>query len=252
MTMVPDDYMLPAKTLKEEWLEANPGKTDADFWHAMKGESGRDGAPGPAGKDGSPGPAGKDGAPGPAGKDGQPGTPGKDGSPGAPGKDGAPGPAGKDGTPGPAGKDGGPGPAGKDGAPGAAGKDGAPGPAGKDGAPGAAGKDGIVPVYAGGVLQVGVQKQSYETVTDASGNWAVDISAAKFTKILEVVGQVWKDTTAAIELADIKFRSKTLTRITGSVTKGTKITSLLITAGADTAVKAEAGLPVTITVTGTV
>lgn len=240
MTMVPDDYMLPAKTLKEEWIEANPGKTDADFWQAMKGDSGRDGAPGPAGKDGSPGPAGKDGAPGPAGKDGQPSTPGKDGTPG---------PSGKDGTPGPAGKDGGQGPAGKDGAPGPAGKDGAPGPTGT---PGAAGKDGIVPVYAGGVLQVGVQKQSYETVTDASGNWSVDISAAKFTKILEVVGQAWKDTTAAIELADIKFRTKSLSKITGSVTKGNKITSVLITAGADTAVKAEAGIPVTITVTGTV
>ncbi len=193
MTIMSEGVSAPM-SLMQTWLDANPGKTEADFWAAMRGAPGKDGAPGAPGKDGSPGSPGKDGAPG---------SPGKDGAPGAPGKDGAPGAA------------------------------------------------GIVPIYLNGVLQKNAQIHIYDATSDANGNWAVDCSASKFVSVLDANATAWRDVDDATEQVDIRRRTMTTTRVTGSVVKGAKITSALLTLGAATVTKVPS-VPVKVAILGTV
>ena len=113
------------------------------------------------------------------------------------------------------------------------------------------GPAGIVPVYLAGKLQANVQLQLYDVTSDSTGNWTVDCSAAKFVSILDVNATAWKDTDTATDQVDTRYRIMSPAKVTGSVVKGAKITSLLITAGADTVSKASS-VPVRVAILGTV
>lgn len=113
------------------------------------------------------------------------------------------------------------------------------------------GPPGMVPIYLNGVLQQNVQRHSYDVTTDASGNWTVDCSAAKFTKITTVVGTAWRDVDAATDQVDIRFKAMTTTKVTGSAVKGARVTTVLVSAGQDTVAKV-ASVPVRVTIEGPV
>lgn len=114
------------------------------------------------------------------------------------------------------------------------------------------GVDGIVPVYLNGTLQANVQRQSFDTTTDANGNWKVDFTAAKFKSVIEITATAWKDIDTAADQVDVRYKAFTLTQVTGSVVKPQKITSLLITNGADAVVKVGAGIALRVVIEGAV
>lgn len=128
--------------------------------------------------------------------------------------------------------------------------------------PPAAGKDGIVPTYkltpasgstpAALALQSNVMRVHMDAVTDASGNWSVDYSAAKFKSVLQVTAVGWNNTDAAVDQVDARSKTFSLTAASGSVVKGVNMTTVLIGAGQPTVAKAGAGIKLTVTVEGTV
>lgn len=87
------------------WLaqEGNTGKTEADYFAAIKGDKGDKGETGATGPAGPAGPQGETGATGPQGPQGEKGDKGNKGDKGDPGAAGPRGPQGDKGDPGPAG-----------------------------------------------------------------------------------------------------------------------------------------------------
>lgn len=200
MTIMSEGVSAPMSML-QTWMDANPGKTEADFWAAMRGPAGDDFLKQWRAANNQPNATMADVAAALKGAKG-------DSIKGDKGDKG-------------------------------------------DSVKGDQGPPGIIPIYLNGTLQQNVQRHSYDVTTDASGNWTVDCSAAKFTKITTVVGTAWKDVDAATDQVDIRFKAMTTTKVTGSAVKGARVTTLLVSAGQDTVAKVPS-VPVRVTIEGPV
>lgn len=189
MTIMSEGVSAPMSML-QTWLDANPGKTEADFWAAMRGPAGADFLTQWRQAFNKPTATMTDVAAALKGDKG-------------------------------------------------------------DSVKGDQGPPGMVPIYLNGVLQKNAQIHIYDATSDANGNWAVDCSASKFLSVLDANATAWKDVDDATEQVDVRRRTMTTTRVTGSVVKGVKITSALVTLGAATVAKVP-NVPVKVAILGTV
>lgn len=113
------------------------------------------------------------------------------------------------------------------------------------------GPAGLVPIYYQGALQKNAQIHIYDATSDGNGNWTVDCTASKFLTVLDANATAWKDVDVATDQVDVRRKTMTTTKITGSVVQGARITSALVTLGAATVTKV-AGVPVKVAILGTV
>jgi hypothetical protein len=96
-----------------------------------------------------------------------------------------------------------------------------------------------------------IKKVIYDRVSDSSGNWTVDCSAAKFTNIVDVRAFAWKSSDVAVEQVNVTLKSFTNALVSGSVITGKKITKLVGLLGEDTIIKSAPNIPVRIIIEGT-